>query len=86
MYVKNTGKLFQAQQVAGNKANLPKRAYSTKAKPQAYLTSCHNFAKEQVEKYGKVSPYYEPYLDLNNFEIVEYELVLVTKHKHPLVE
>jgi hypothetical protein len=86
MYVKNTGKLFQIEQVAGPKAlELPKRAYANKGQPQGYLTGNHNHALKQ-QRLGGVSKYYEPYLDLNNFEIVEYELVLVTKHKHPLVE
>lgn len=86
MYVKNTGKLFQIEQIAGPKAlELPKRAYSSKAKPQAYITMKHNYAKEQQAE-GSVSKYYEPWIDLNNFEIVEYELVMKARHKHPLLE
>lgn len=86
MYIKNKGTLFQLNQVKGPPAmGLPKRGYSNKAQPQAFATMNHNHAKKQ-QALGKVSKYCEPWLDLNNWEIIEFEIVEVCRHKHPLAE
>lgn len=82
MYVKQTGTLFQMVQISGNKVRIPNRCYVNKAQAQTYLTKNHNHAVKHKKHF--VSDY--AWLDLNNFEIVEYEVKEVARHKHPLTE
>lgn len=80
MYIKNTGKLYQLNQISGLPDYVPKRGYTTMGKPQAYATKMHNWAMKYKASY--VPDY--PWLDLNNFEIIEYEIIEKCRHKHPL--
>jgi hypothetical protein len=81
MYVKNTGKLFQLVQVSGKPVYLPKRGYTTMGKPQGYATQIHNEAIKHRQQF--VDDY--AWFDLSNFEIIEYEVREVGRHKHPLL-
>ena len=82
MYVTKTGKLFQLVQKTGNPVYVPKRCYVSMGQPQAYATKQHNHATKHKKHF--VNDF--AWLDLNNFEIIEYEVIEVKRHKHPLAE
>lgn len=80
MYIKNKGTLFQLNQISGRPVYIPKRGYTTMGKPQAYATKIHNEAVKYKDQF--IHDY--AWLDLNNFEIIEYEVIEKCRHKHPL--
>ncbi|MDD3412513.1 MAG: hypothetical protein PHY47_00770 [Lachnospiraceae bacterium] len=94
MKKENIRNVFQIKQI---KKDPPK--YQPKAKTyigigpaKVFMTKWHQHAlqsKANVRKDHSDYNYWNqenPWLDLNNFIIVEYELVEKTRHKHPLAK
>lgn len=80
MYVKKAKKLFEVVQINGTPVHTSSlgREYTTMGPAQSMITRNHNQFR------GNTHSYFEAWNDLNNFEIIEYEVIEKCRHKHPL--
>ena len=87
-------KVFQIKQIAKDPPKYMKnmKTYIGIGPVKVFMSKWHYHALKSKENIRKDHPDYDywtknnPWLDLNNFEIVEYELVKKASYKHPLAK